>query len=342
MHKVIKKDLKSLKKKLRKFRSKITVKRFLVTGGAGFIGSWICDTLALFSPEKIVCVDNLSTLSSSISNIAHLMENENFTFIKADVSKTYWLSHEEIKRGFDYILHLAARADPKDYVNFPIETMLPNSFGTFYTLKLAEKFNATYYFASTSEVYGNPKIHPQSESYWGNVNPVGIRSCYDESKRFSEALCMAFMREKGVCVKINRIFNTYGPRLNDGRVICTFISQALKGEPITVFGDGKQTRSPCYITDMVYAMLLTLFEGKSGEVYNAGNPEEIRIIDLARIIKKLTNSSSRIIFLPKPEDDPTKRRPDISKISKELGFFPEVSLKEGLEKTIEWFRGEEK
>ncbi len=335
MEKRVKEDLKELKERCKAFEGKIKGKRFLVTGGAGFIGSWLCDILHEFGAE-IVCVDNFAT--GSENNIAHLMDKQRFILIKEDVSKDKWLGLPELREKFDFVLHLAARADPKDYMKNPIDTMLSDSVGTLNTLKLAERDSALYYFSSTSEVYGDPEIHPQPEHYWGNVNPLGPRACYDEAKRFSEALCMAFFRERNLDVRINRIFNTYGPRLNDGRVICTFIRQALKNEPLTVFGDGKQTRSPCYITDMIDGILRTIFLSKPGEVYNLGNPQEISVIELAKMIKQMTNSESEIVFLHKMPDDPVRRKPDISKAGKELGFKPEVELKEGLERTISWFR----
>lgn len=335
MEKRIKEDLKELKERCKNFKREIKGKRFLITGGAGFIGSWICDSLYEFGAE-IVCVDNFVT--GLESNIAHLIDKQRFTLIKADISKNYWLKLKEIKESFDFVLHLAARADPKDYMQNPVDTMLSDSLGTLNTLKIAERDNACYYFSSSSEIYGNPEIHPQPESYFGNVNPIGPRSCYDEAKRFSEALCMAFFREKNLDVKINRIFNTYGPRLNDGRAVCTFIRQALKNQAITVFGTGEQTRSPCYIVDMIDGILRTIFLAKAGNVYNLGNPEEISIIELAHLIKELCNSSSEIIFKPLPPDDPARRKPDISKAKKELGFEPKVMLKEGLKRTIEWFK----
>lgn len=335
MEKRVKEDLKELKERCKKFKANIKGKRFLITGGAGFIGSWLCDIIHEFGGE-IVCIDNFST--GSENNIAHLIDKKNFTLIKADVSKNTWFDLPEIKENFDFVLHLAARADPKNYMQHPIDTMLSDSLGTFNTLRLAERDNATYYFSSTSEVYGNPQIHPQPENYWGNVNPIGPRSCYDEAKRFSEALCMAFFREKNLDVKINRIFNTYGPRLNDGRAISTFIRQSLRNEPLTIHGTGKQTRSPCYITDMIDGILRTIFLSKPGEVYNLGNPEEITILELANLIKQLTNSSSQIIFLPKMPDDPVRRKPDITKAKKELGFEPKIPLKEGLERKISWFK----
>jgi nucleoside-diphosphate-sugar epimerase len=332
---VIKKGLELIKNDISDFKKDINGKRFLVTGGAGFIGSWICDVLIDFGGE-VVCLDNLCC--GKLHNVEHLLDNKKFTFIKANVADTKWMEEPEIKERFDFVLHLAARADPKDYQNYPIDTMLSNSLGTLHTLRIAERDNAIYYYSSTSEVYGNPEKHPQSEDYWGNVNPIGPRSCYDEAKRFSEALCMAFWREKGLQVKKNRIFNTYGPRLQDGRALPTFISQALKGEPITVFGDGSQTRSLCYITDMVSGIFRTIFLGRSGEVYNLGNPHEITILELAKLVKQFTGSNSPIVFHPLPKDDPLKRKPDINKAKRELGYEPKVPLEEGVKRTIEWFK----
>ncbi len=333
---VIEKDLEQLEKEFEEFKKDVEERRFLITGGAGFIGSWISDLLYRLGAE-IYILDNFST--GKMENIDHLIESNRVKLLNYDVSKEEWKEDEIIKdTNFDFVLHLAARADPQNYIKYPIDTMLSNSFGTLYTLQIAERDNAIYYFSSTSEVYGEPQVHPQPETYWGNVNPIGERSCYDEAKRFSEALVLSFFREKDLNVKMNRIFNTYGPRLDDGRVISTFIRQSITGKPITVFGDGTQTRSPCYITDMVRGIILTIFKGKSGEVYNVGAPEEYQILELAKIIKKLTGTESEIVFKERMEDDPSKRRPDINKIKNELGFEPKVSLEEGLKKTIEWFK----
>jgi len=332
---MIKKELETIKRDIGDFEKEIKGKRFLVTGGAGFIGSWVCDTIIALGGE-VVCIDNLSC--GNLNNIEHLLDNKKFIFLKEDISKEDWMKREEVREHFDFVLHLAARADPKDYMKHPIDTMLSNSLGTLHTLRIAERDNAIYYYSSTSEVYGNPKVHPQREDYWGNVNPRGVRSCYDESKRFSEALCMAFHREKGLIIKKNRIFNTYGPRLQDGRALPTFISQAIRSEPITVFGDGSQTRSLCYITDMINGIFRTIFLGRAGDVYNIGNPHEITILELAQIVKRLTDSESPIVFCPPPEDDPLKRRPDITKAMRDLGYEPKVPLEEGVVRTIEWFK----
>jgi len=299
----------------------------LVTGGAGFIGSWLCESL-LEKGYQVVCVDSLIT--GEKGNIEGLMGNENFRFIQHDIAKPL-----EIK-GIEYVFHLAS---PVDYYKFPLETMLVNSLGTLNMLELARKQDAKFLLASTSEVYGDPEEHPQREDYWGNVNPVGKRSCYDESKRFAEALSMVYFRKYGVGVKIARIFNTYGPRMrkDDGRAVPNFITQALQGKDITVYGDGNQTRSFCYVSDMVEGIETVMFKAKAGDVFNLGNPEEFKIIEFARLVKELTGSESNIAFMNLPEDDPKKRRPDITK-AKKLGWEPKTDIKTGLEKTIEWFR----
>jgi len=302
----------------------------LVTGGAGFIGSWLCESL-LEKGYQVVCVDSLIT--GEKGNIEGLMGNENFRFIQHDIAKPL-----EIK-GIEYVFHLASPASPVDYYKFPLETMLVNSLGTLNMLELARKQDAKFLLASTSEVYGDPEEHPQREDYWGNVNPVGKRSCYDESKRFAEALSMVYFRKYGVGVKIARIFNTYGPRMrkDDGRAVPNFITQALQGKDITVYGDGNQTRSFCYVSDMVEGIETVMFKAKAGDVFNLGNPEEFKIIEFARLVKELTGSESNIAFMNLPEDDPKKRRPDITK-AKKLGWEPKTDIKTGLEKTIEWFR----
>ena len=307
-------------------------KSVLVTGGAGFIGSWLCEHL-LKKGNKVTCLDNLIT--GNRKNIAHMLSDNNFTFIEKDVSEKI-----EINGNVDIIFHLASPASPKAFGKIPIEIMLSNSLGTLNTLNLAKEKNACLLFASTSEVYGQPQEHPQKEEYWGNVNPIGTRSCYDESKRFSEALCMAFYRVKGVDVKIARVFNTYGPRMrkDDGRVTPNFIVQALGNEPITIQGDGRQTRSFCYIEDMVDGLEKVACSNHSGQVFNIGNPNEITILELADEIKSITGSSSEITFKPLPEDDPIRRKPDIEKAKKLLEWEPKTGLSDGLKKTIEWFK----
>lgn len=306
--------------------------KILVTGGAGFIGSHLCEAL-LKRGDNVICIDNLG--SGSIDNIQHLLKSKRFKFIKHNVIEPLQL----IEGKLDEIYHLASRASPIDYQEYPVETALSNSIGTDLMAKLALAKNARILFTSTSEAYGEPKEHPQRESYWGNVNPVGIRSCYDESKRFGEALLMAYHREYNVDVKIVRIFNTYGPRmrLDDGRVIPNFITQTLMNKPITIYGDGKQTRSFCYVDDMVDG-LMKMMKSKEVGPKNLGNPKEFTMLEAAEIIKSMTKSKSKIVFMPLPKDDPTKRQPDISKAREMLNWEPKVKLKDGLEKTIDYFR----
>ncbi len=310
-----------------------TTVRVLITGAAGFIGSHLCERF-LAEGHTVIGLDNF--LTGSPDNIAHLFGNPNFTFYKYDVTNFIYVAGD-----LDLILHFACPASPVDYLNHPIHTMKVDSLGTLHTLGLAKEKSARYLLASTSEVYGNPTVHPQPETYWGNVNPVGPRSVYDEAKRFSEALSMAYHREHGVDVRIARIFNTYGPRMrmNDGRVIPNFVCQALTDRPLTVYGDGSQTRSFCYIDDLVEGIYrLAVEDGLEGEVFNLGNPEEYRIVDLARLVIELTGSRSEILFKERPEDDPDRRRPDISKAREILRWEPRVSVREGLRKTVEWFR----
>lgn len=305
----------------------------LVTGGAGFIGSWLCEDL-LEKGYRVVCVDNFIT--GTKDNIAGLIKNENFSLIEHDVSKAL-----KTKGRIDYIFHLASPASPVDYQKLPIETMLANSFGTYNILNLVREKNARFLLASTSEVYGDPEEHPQKETYFGHVNPTGLRSCYDESKRFAEALTMSFCRIHKMDVRIARIFNTFGPKMrkNDGRVIPNFIMQVLGGESITVYGDGEQTRSFCYISDMVAALEKLMFtDGLSGEVFNIGDPNETSILHLAKIVKDLTKSNSEIVFKPLPSDDPVRRRPDISKAKRILNWEPKIGLEEGLKKIIQYFK----
>jgi len=310
----------------------IKMSNALITGGAGFIGSFLCEYL-LDKGFKVICIDNLST--GSEKNIENLKTNKNFKFLKKDVREELYIDEK-----IDYIFDLASRASPKDFEIYPIDILTTNGFGVYNLLKLAEKNNAKFLFSSTSEIYGDPKEHPQKETYWGNVNPIGIRSCYDEAKRFAEAMVMAFVREKNIDARIVRIFNTYGPRMNeyDGRVIPNFITQALKNEPITVYGDGNQTRSFCYVSDTVEGIYKAMMIGKKGEVYNIGHEEEYKILDLAKIIKNLTNSNSKIVFKSLPADDPKIRKPDISKARMYLNWEPKVKLEEGLKKTIEYYK----
>ncbi len=306
--------------------------RVLITGGAGFLGSHISERF-LKEGNEVIVLDNLIT--SSVDNISHLFGNERFTFIKYNV-----VNYIYVKEEIDLILHFACPASPVDYQKHPIHTMKVDSLGTLNSLGLAKAKKSRYVFASTSEIYGSPQVHPQREDYWGYVNPTGVRSVYDEAKRFSEAMSMAYFREYGIDIRILRIFNTYGPRMRaeDGRVISSFITKALKNEDITVYGDGNQTRSFCYVDDLTEGVYkVSIKDGLEGEVFNIGNPEEIKIIDLAKLIIELTGSSSKIKHLPLPEDDPVRRKPDIEKIKSSIKWEPKISLKEGLIKTIEYF-----
>jgi len=311
----------------------LVMKKAVVAGGAGFVGSHLCDLL-LEKGMQVICVDNLIT--GRKSNISHLKGNDNFKFLELDISK------DEIpEAGIDYILHLASPASPVDYQKNPEETALVNSVGTRNLLILADKNKARLLFASTSEIYGDPLEHPQKETYWGNVNSYGPRSCYDESKRFGEALIYIYIHKYDVDARIVRIFNTYGPRMqkNDGRVVSNFINQALENRPLTIYGDGTQTRSFCYVSDLVEAIVkVILKDGLKGEVFNLGNPGEYTMLELAEKIKNLTDSKSEIVFTPLPKDDPKKRRPDISKAKAILGWEPKVLVDEGLGKTIEYYK----
>lgn len=305
----------------------------LVTGGGGFIGSHLCEAL-LGMGHKVICIDNLST--GNKSNTVKLMENENFVFMEHDVTRPTDLK-------VDFIFHFASPASPVDYQKLPIETSMANSLGTFNMLNLAKANNARILIASTSEIYGDPLEHPQKENYWGNVNPTGVRSCYDESKRFSEALSMSFHRKHSIDVRIVRIFNTYGPRmrLNDGRAIPNFVTQSLSGIPITVYGDGSQTRSFCFVGDLVRGLTMFMFkDGLGGQIMNLGNPDEREIIEVAETIKKITGTHSEIVFKPLPKDDPTKRKPDITKAKELIGWEPTINFEDGLRETIEWFKEE--
>ncbi|MDI6707981.1 MAG: SDR family oxidoreductase [Candidatus Thermoplasmatota archaeon] len=308
----------------------------LVTGGAGFLGSHLCDYL-IEKNRRVICVDNLG--SGREENIEHLIKNKNFKFINHDITKPL-----KIKEEIDEIYHLASRASPVDFPKHPIEILLTNSLGTYNMLNLAKEKKAKFLFASSSEVYGNPKEHPQKESYWGNVNPIGIRSCYDESKRFGEALCMSYFRKYNSDVRIVRIFNTYGPRMreDDGRVVSNFIVQALSNKPITVYGNGVQTRSFCYVSDLIegiYRMMQAeKINSEEDRIVNLGNPKEITILELANKVKELTNTNSKIVFAALPKDEPLRRKPDISKAQKLLGWEPKISLDEGLKITIEFYQ----
>ena len=310
-------------------------KCILVTGGAGFLGSWICEVL-INQGANVICLDNLS--SGLETNISQLTENDNFTFIKQDITEPLAL-----KEKIDLVLHLASRASPFEFEKFPLEILKANTLGTLNALEVAREHKARFLFTSTSETYGNPSIVPTPESYYGNVNSVGIRGCYDESKRCGEAYVIAYGRQYDLDIRIARIFNTYGPKMRAdgiyGRVVPRFISQVLDSKPITVFGSGEQTRSFCYVTDQVEGLLRLAFSEKArGEVINIGNNEEITVLDLAEMVKKLTDASSRISFSPLPQDDPYRRCPDITKAKEILGWWPRVKLEEGLEKTISCFR----
>jgi dTDP-glucose 4,6-dehydratase len=305
----------------------------VITGGSGFVGSYLCEKL-INDGNEIIVVDNL--LTGSTENINHLMDNKNFSFIKHDVQ-----NHIEIKNKVDYVLHFASAASPKAYTEHPVNTLKAGSVGTINTLGLAKKHDAEYLLASTSEVYGDPLISPQTEEYWGNVNPNGERSMYDEAKRFAEAAVATYSRSYDLKTKIVRIFNTYGPRmqLNDGRVVTNFIVQALKNENITIYGDGSQTRSFSYVEDTV-AGIISLMNSSEYDVFNIGNPNEMTVGQLAEKIIELTDSTSEIKYLELPNDDPKQRKPDITKAKTKLNWEPKVNLEDGLTKTIKWVEGQ--
>jgi dTDP-glucose 4,6-dehydratase len=305
--------------------------RTVVTGAAGFIGSHLCETL-LDRGHTVVGIDNL--LTGDMHNIAHLRDRD-FEFIRHDVTRSI-----DVDGGVDYVLHWASPASPIDYLELPIQTMKVGSLGTHNALGLAKAKHARFVIASTSEVYGDPREHPQKETYWGNVNPIGPRGVYDEAKRFSEALTLAYHRYHGVDTKIVRIFNTYGPRmrLRDGRAVPAFMSQALQNEDVTVFGDGTQTRSFCYVSDLVDG-IVRLMDSNTNEPVNIGNPHEVTIEEIARTIIKLVGSRSTIVYKPLPVDDPKQRRPDITRARTLLGWEPKVGLEEGLMKTVDYFKG---
>lgn len=305
--------------------------RTLITGGAGFLGSHLCDRF-IAEGHDVIAMDNLIT--GSTDNIAHLSGHPNFRFILHDVSNYIF-----VDGPIDYILHFASPASPIDYLKIPIQTLKVGSLGTHNALGLAKSKNARMLIASTSEVYGDPLIHPQTEDYWGNVNPVGYRGCYDEAKRFAEAITMAYHRYHNVETRIIRIFNTYGPRmrLDDGRVLPAFIGQALRGEDLSVFGDGSQTRSFCYVSDLVDGIFKLLMSDESDPT-NIGNPDEITILQFAEEVLKLTGSKSKIAYNPLPQDDPKVRQPDITKARRILGWEPKVNRSEGLKITLDYFK----
>jgi len=305
--------------------------RTVVTGGAGFLGSHLCDRLLAMGHE-VIALDNLST--GTTENIHHIRDDR-FTFIKMDVT-----NHIYVKGQVDYVLHFASPASPVDYLERPIQTLKVGSLGTHKALGLAKEKNARFLLASTSEIYGDPLVHPQTEDYWGNVNTIGPRGVYDEAKRFAEAMTMAYHRFHGLETRIVRIFNTYGPRmrLNDGRVVPNFIKQALKGESLTVFGDGSQTRSFCFVSDLIEG-ILSLLKSSLQEPCNIGNPHEMTIKQFAEAIIKATGSKSEIVFKELPVDDPKQRQPDITRARTKLGWEPKVTLEEGIGKTIDYFKG---
>jgi dTDP-glucose 4,6-dehydratase len=304
--------------------------RIVVTGAAGFIGSHLCETL-LARGDSVIGIDNLVT--GDLSNIAHLRALD-FQFIRHDVTQ-----YIDVEGPVDYVLHWASPASPIDYLELPIQTLKVGSLGTHNALGLAKAKSATFVLASTSEIYGDPLEHPQKETYWGHVNPIGPRGVYDEAKRFAEAITLAYHRTHGVNTKIVRIFNTYGPRmrLRDGRAVPAFVSQALSNQDVTVFGDGTQTRSFCYVTDLVRG-ILSLMDAKTNEPVNIGNPHEVTIEEIARTIIRLIGASSKIIYRPLPVDDPRQRRPDITRARTLLGWEPTIGLEEGLKKSIEYFK----
>ncbi len=312
-----------------------SMERTLITGGAGFLGSHLCDYL-IEKGHEVICIDNLST--GNMENISHLLGKKRFSFIQYDVTNYLHVDGE-----LHNILHFASPASPIDYLRMPIQTLKVGSLGTHKALGLALSKKARFLLASTSECYGDPLVHPQTEDYWGNVNPVGPRGVYDEAKRFAESMTMAYHRYHGVETRIVRIFNTYGPRmrLEDGRALPAFMGQGLRGEDLTVFGDGTQTRSFCYVDDLVEGICRLL---SSGEVYpvNLGNPDEITLLELAHRILGVTGSKSRIVYRPLPEDDPKVRRPDIGKAKRLLGWEPRVSLDEGLQRVLPYFRSKVK
>jgi dTDP-glucose 4,6-dehydratase len=312
-------------------KPKVAAHVSVVTGAAGFLGSHLVDYL-LARGHQVVAMDNFVT--GRVENLVHLQGNPRLKFIQQDVTEFIFLDSP-----VDYIWHFASPASPVDYLELPIQTLKVGALGTHKALGLARIKGARFLLASTSEIYGDPLVHPQTEGYWGNVNPIGPRGCYDEAKRFAEALTMAYHREHGIQTRIVRIFNTYGPRmrLKDGRVVPAFLSQALKGKPLTVFGDGSQTRSFCYCADLIEGIYRLMMSGEETPV-NIGNPRELTVLEFAREILRVTGSRSRIVFKPLPEDDPRQRRPDIARARAALGWEPRVALREGLLKTIAYFK----
>ncbi len=305
--------------------------RVLVTGGAGFLGSHLCDAL-IGRGDTVVCADNFAT--GRLENVAHLLDRAGFTMTEADVSAGL-----NVPGHLDVVAHLASPASPPDYQRLPLETLAVGSRGTENAARLAERNGARFILASTSEVYGDPAVHPQREDYWGNVNPIGPRSVYDESKRFAEALTTAYRSARGLNSGIVRIFNTYGPRMSarDGRIVSNFITQALAGEPLTIYGDGSQTRSFCYVADLVRGIVAMIESSEHGPL-NLGNPEEFTVADFAQLVLRVTGSESPVEYHPLPVDDPVRRCPDITRARQLLGWTPEIGPAEGLQRTAEWFR----
>jgi len=329
------KEIEEIINNLGELSKSIEDKNILVTGGAGFLGSWICEAL-IEQQAKVICVDNL--VSGLQSNISHLMAKDNFKFVQHDITQPIFFDER-----IDIVMHLASRASPFEFEKYPIQILKANTLGIWVALGIAKKHNARFLYTSTSEIYGCAEEIPTSEEYSGNVNPIGPRSCYDEAKRCGESYVIAYQMQHDLDTRIARIFNTYGPRMRAegvyGRVIPRFIEQALSNKPITIFGDGSQTRSFCYVTDQVEGLLkLAFLEEAKGEVINIGSDKEITILELAELVKKLTKSSSEIEFHPLPKDDPPRRKPDITKAKEILDWEPKVELKEGLSKMIEWFK----
>lgn len=306
--------------------------RVVVSGGAGFLGSHLCDRL-IERGDEVVCVDNLIT--GSTDNIEHLFGNQQFTFVRHDVSQHVW-----VPGPVDQIMHLGSPASPVDFTRIPIQILKVGANGTHNLLGLARQKNARFFLASTSEVYGDPLVHPQPESYWGNVNPIGPRGVYDEAKRFAEAMTMAYKRVHDIEVRIVRIFNTYGPRMrpDDGRVVSNFITQALSNQPLTVYGDGSQTRSFCYVDDQIRGHL-ALLDGDHPGPINIGNDVEFTMLELAEAVIEVTNSDSHVTHVPLPQDDPTRRKPDLTEATTKLSWKPEIDLKTGITRTAEYFAG---
>jgi len=330
-----KEEIEQVAKNLGDINKSIEDENVLVTGGAGFLGSWICEVL-VEQGAKVTCLDNL--VSGLKSNISHLMDRDNFKFVQHDITKPIFFD-----APIDIVMHLASRASPFEFEKYPIQILKANTLGIWMALGIAKKHDARFLYTSTSEIYGDAKEIPTTEEYRGNVNPIGPRSCYDEAKRCGESYVIAYKMQHGLGTRIARIFNTYGPRMRAegvyGRVIPRFVEQALSNKPITIFGNGSQTRSFCYVTDQVEGLLKLAFsEGAEGEAVNIGSDKEITILELAKLVNEITNSSSEMEFHPLPEDDPPRRKPDISKAKKLLGWEPKVELEEGLKRTIEWFK----